>query len=910
MSERLCVSCRAWLCADNDAFCGSCGHACADLQLEASSSVLLAGRHPPDVVFTLTNHSLASVKIESLTLPPWLYWVQMPAGTIAPFGTGKYIAKANTRTLTQPADGQASLATNAGGVSIPLLAIDPNPELRVADENIEFWVDNANPTGTVPIQILPKAGSLRILQLDGTDQPWLKVLPLPQPAIISERRPLPVVLEIHSTLMSRPSLVPGSRHTAQVKVQYEGPHGPAIVELPLALTVRTQPALTWREQHSPPARLVAMAHQKLDLTFANLSDTDGGLRNGKLHLAEVKLVPPADMNCDAHLLTQLPADIAGGDSYSCVFDFNLESVPPKMYALELLVASNAPRARNKFSVSVDVSRVPEYDGIIAIDFGTSNTCCALLETEGTERDLEIVAIDDTRTTCPTVVRYLNLDGPVPEIETGAAIKSLAASSAEVAASSVDRLKQKLGEDTFLVPVRPKNTEVWKQREVRAAAADYLRRIREAAEWKKRAHFKRFILTHPAVCSLRQFRNLRMAVKEAFGETVRIDFLQEPVAALVPFFDEMSGAGITGYTVASFDLGGGTTDITLVRVTHARNPSGKLEINPTIVSSWGEQFGGEDLTDFLVRQLTSRCARILDREHPGFQLAERQVRGSSTPDVLRNQAALRDAAEKLKAALSEDPAARGQRFTVVFLRAVCADQENPMRDIAFEAGKLDQEGDESLETAFLNYVRYRIGRLVSRLKQSAAALPPLDHIHLSGKTTFLPVVKEVLKQCFPAVLHRAGEPKECVVRGACMALAMSRPGRSRHLNLSSGSRRTTCSIGILDEDAQRFQAIIPLDRVIPDEGLALPHATPLPGAGPVVLWENLGFEMERTRQDGSRNDQMRKLGIWEPDPRVTAAPGPVTLRLRLSADFELDAELVDADNQVIPLKQRDAEGGVQ
>ena len=79
---------------------------------------------------------------------------------------------------------------------------------------------------------------------------------------------------------------------------------------------------------------------------------------------------------------------------------------------------------------------------------------------------------------------------------------------------------------------------------------------------------------------------------------------------------------------------------------------------------------------------------------------------------------------------------------------------------------------------------------------------------------------------------------------------------------------------------------------------------------MVLWENLGFEVERTRPDGSRNPQMRKLGTWEPDPQVTDASGPVSLRLRLSADFELDAELVDADDQVIPLRPRGTEGDVR
>ena len=539
--------------------------------------------------------------------------------------------------------------------------------------------------------------------------------------------------------------------------------------------------MTWREEHSPPSPLVAMAHQKLIFTLANLSHDDGGLRNGPLRIEEVSLRPPAGINCNVHLNSILPADVSGGDSLSCEFDLNLDGAAPNLYHFQMQVRSNGPQQAKTFLVPVTVSAVPEYDGIIAIDFGTSNTCCALLEADGAEQDLESVELDGDRTTCPTLVRYIDLDGPVPEIETGVAIKNLAAASDEVAASSVDRLKQQLGADTWLIAVRPKNSQEWRQREARTAAADYLRHIREVAEWKKQAHFGDFVLTHPAVCSLRQYRNLRLAIEEAFGTRVRIDFLQEPVAALVPFFAEMAViSGTSAYTVASFDLGGGTTDITLVSVTHKQDTAGNLEIKPEIVTSWGEQFGGEDLTDFLVKELTARCKKILQGERPGFQLADRQVKGSSTPDFLRNRAALREGAEQLKAGLSEDPAVKQEKFRGLLLRAVCTDQDHPMEDIRFDAQKLDGQGNASLEVVFLSHVRTRISQLALRLKQSAKRLPSLDHIHLSGKTTFLPVVRQVLEQHFASRLHRASDPKECVVRGACMARAMGRHGRSRRL----------------------------------------------------------------------------------------------------------------------------------
>jgi hypothetical protein len=914
MPEALCPNCKAWLYAEADAFCGQCGRPCADLRLEAFPSVLLVGHHAPDVVFKVSNLSVACVKVDAMPPPSWLSWVRAPAGVIPPGGKAIYTAKAATRTLTQPAAGEISLVTNAGTVTIPIMAIQTNPDIKPKLESFEFWVDGANSTRQMTIEAAPTTGSLRILSLGNPDQPWLRVIPIPKPFVASGSHPIPLTVEIDSSRMARTGLVPGSRHAVRVEVEYEGPHGPATTPLPLAMTVRKRPVMTWREEHLPPASLVAMAHQKVNFTFANLSDEDGGLRNGPLHIEEISLRPPTGLNCAIHqglVSSSLPADVPGGDSLHCEFELDLDGVTPNLYHFPLLVRSNGLQPVKSFVVPINIGPVPEYDGVIAIDFGTSNTCCALLEADGSEQDLESVALDGDRTTCPTVVRYIDLDGPVPVIETGADIKNLAAASDEVAASSVDRLKQQLGANTFLIAVRPKNSREWRQREVRAAAADYLRHIREVAEWKKQAHFREFILTHPAVCSLQQYRNLRLAIEEAFGTQVRIDFLQEPVAALIPFFAEMAvKSAASAYTVASFDLGGGTTDITLVSVTQKRDAAGHLEIKPEIVTSWGEQFGGEDLTDFLVKELTTRCQQILKRERADFQLVDRQVKGSSTPDVLRNRAALRDGAERLKAGLSEDPAATQRRFTGVLLRAVCTDQDHPMEDIRFDAKKLDAEGAATLEVVFLSYVRTRVSQLALRLKKSAELLPSLDHIHLSGKTTFLPIVRLVLEQNFTAHLHRAGDPKECVVRGACMARAMGRRGRTRRLNLSSASRRTTSSVGLLDDDAEAFRQIIPLDCPIPDGGLdrILAHATK--GAGPVVLWENLGFEQERIRPDGTRNPLLRKLGIWEPISPVESDPlTSYGVRLRLNPDFRLFAALIDPDNHVIPLRPHGMQGGV-
>ena len=109
-------------------------------------------------------------------------------------------------------------------------------------------------------------------------------------------------------------------------------------------------------------------------------------------------------------------------------------------------------------------------------------------------------------------------------------------------------------------MRPKNSAFFVQCESHAhAAAVICGFLRLGAEWHKRAVFPEIVLTHPAVCSLRQYRNLRLAVSTsapaATSTSCRSRWRLDPV-----FRADGGPPNAPSYTVAAFDLGGGTTDI--------------------------------------------------------------------------------------------------------------------------------------------------------------------------------------------------------------------------------------------------------------------------------------------------------------------------------------------------------------
>lgn len=902
MLDRLCSTCTAWECAADDAYCGCCGKPCAQLTLEAIPSVLHIGQIAPNVGFRVSNPTCGALSIQQITKPGWVTMLGQPV-ELSPGGTAVFYGRAATFPMKEPASFQVKVETPAGTASCLLMVIAEMPRLVTTPKELVVWTSPRR-TGhqRVELQFGPLAGCLRVLGVSRPALPWLTVVESPTAAVIaSPSVPVPLVVDVDTALLAQMD-----KRSGEIAIEYDDAHGARNTMLPLQFVLRNAPVLRWTGEDKPPPILHQAAKQVIYFEFKNGAKDDplDGRMNAPLVLESVSLHPDkAGLPISIRGASQ-PLVLSGGATYRMDFELNLELVEPGIHVLHLVAQTDIAELRQvRYRAAIDTRELSVFDGIIAIDFGTSNTCCAVLENG---EPFESIPLDGIGTTAPTIVRYLDLKGRFPEIETGVLVKNQAARNEKAASSTVQRLKQQLGESTYPLRIRPMNSLDWVYREARLAARDYLHHIRMSAERTKGATFREFILTHPAVCSIRQYRNLRSALEEAFGKDSDIHFLQEPIAALVPFFDKMAmDRAVTGYTVAAFDLGGGTTDVTVVRVTHQRDGDA-VQILPEIVASWGERFGGENLTDFLVEQLQARCKEVLTHKLPGFDIADYPISGASTSDILRNRAALRQWAESFKASLSEEKSSAADR-ELLMLSTISTSPDQPPLDQDFSDAELGAGSSGILRQVFLAHAKAQIIRIADRLKQSSAGMPPLNCIYLSGKTTFLPIVRETLRAIFPAVILRADDPKECVVRGACLSRSMA-GSHLRRLVLPPESQRTTSRIGLMDEDTGRFREFLPLDRPIPPSGLTREGPNVWNGRDVIVIWENLGVEDSRVNHDGTRNKYLQKYGTWEPERLVEIRSGPWwALRLTLTPKFTLEVAAVGPSGQTVPFRLRGAGG---
>ena len=890
--NRICPHCSAWLCRGDDAWCGYCGEGCAQLALVVQPSVLHLGQRPPRLFCKITNLTCAELSDLRPTMPEWIRFELDKLPPLKPGASLTFFLEAVTEQMRGPAAGVVAFAAQAGGASARVTAIEESPALICSPSRLVAWAGTQARKNPIAVTVTPAASELclteiRMVGVEGTASAQ------GLGRVVGKDSSLPVTLHLDAGSVL-------AEKGGRLIFGYEGPHGAASAQASFTVAVRRPPQLRWAGVNRRPEVRHQTVRQILEFEFHNQDPAgkDGGAQNADLVLEAIQLVAPAGRAIAVKLMTDLPATVPGGASFTAQFHLDLsalEGEPAQQLEFTLIVGTNLPALN--VPVFVTVEPVLAYSGVVAIDFGTSNTCCAVWR-EGEEPRL--VAIDeDAAQISPTVVRYLSLATSPATIATGSRVKADASEFEEVAAAVADRLKQRLGDRRQEIDIRPTGTGQWSTRKASEAAADYLRSVRQLAEAENGAVFRDFILTHPARCSLKQFERLRAALLTAFGAGGnRVSFLQEPIAALIPFIADRAVLGAHGsYRVASFDLGGGTTDIALIEVQCAQMSADRLEVTPRILYCRGVRFGGEDLTDFVAASLAQRCQEILVLEGTGATLIAENMRAAAALDARRNQAALREAAERFKASISQEDGAIAAPANLL-LRVM--QQDGLTATFDFEFARLLRLGGRELRDEFLAYTREQVREKAGLLRRAIDAREGrLDVIQLSGKTAYLSAVGEVLAEMFPGVaIERAPDPKECVVLGACLSRALRR-GRLT-LNLPGGAQRMTSTIGAFGLDSPWFVPIFSVDEEVPPEGLTRELPGFWDGVEALVLWEDLDDAAHRVEY-ATAAKSLTRLGSWEPRESLALRPrSKWTLRVTLR-EFSLAVSAVGPNGESHPFR---------
>ncbi|MEN4659277.1 molecular chaperone DnaK [Pantoea agglomerans] len=374
--------------------------------------------------------------------------------------------------------------------------------------------------------------------------------------------------------------------------------------------------------------------------------------------------------------------------------------------------------------------------IIGIDLGTTNSCVAIMD--GTKaRVLENAEGD--RTT-PSIIAYTQ-DG---EILVGQPAKRQAVTNPQNTLFAIKRLigrrfqDEEVQRDIKIMPYKitgADNGDAWLEVKGQRMAppqisAEVLKKMKKTAEDYLGEPVTEAVITVPAYFNDAQRQATKDAGRIAGLEVKRI--INEPTAAALAYgLDKGQG----NRTIAVYDLGGGTFDISIIEIDEVDGEK-TFEV---LATNGDTHLGGEDFDSRLINYLVAEF-----KKDQGIDLHN---------DPLAMQR-LKEAAEKAKIELSS------AQQTDVNLPYITADATGPKHlNIKVTRSKL--------ESLVEDLVARSIAPLKVALQDAGLSASDINDVILVGGQTRMPLVQAKVTEFFGKEPRKDVNPDEAVAVGAAV-----------------------------------------------------------------------------------------------------------------------------------------------
>ena len=307
------------------------------------------------------------------------------------------------------------------------------------------------------------------------------------------------------------------------------------------------------------------------------------------------------------------------------------------------------------------------------------------------------------------------------------------------------------------------------------SAIILKRLKETAEQRLGRPVRKAVITVPAFFSDAQRQATRAAGEIAGLEVVRI--INEPTAAALVY----EAAQQQGKRLLVYDLGGGTFDVSVVRI-----EEGVVEV---IASHGNNHLGGDDFDGKIVERIVEHLK------------AKQGVDVTGTPQAM---ARIQRAAESAKKTLSDHP------FVRIDEEYLAECDGRPVH-LALELSRADYE------ELIAPFIEETLSAIHAALESAALTSSQIDEILLVGGATRTPVIHTRLFEVFGKPARGEVDPDLCVAMGAAIqGASMGGDKVSAVLVDVTPYSFGTSAIGELDGEIYpyRYVPIIPKNTPIP------------------------------------------------------------------------------------------------
>src|SRR5215510_3665225 len=367
--------------------------------------------------------------------------------------------------------------------------------------------------------------------------------------------------------------------------------------------------------------------------------------------------------------------------------------------------------------------------VIGIDLGTTNSVVAVVE----GGDPTVIANQEGSRLTPSVVAFTK-EG---ETLVGQVAKRQAITNPENTIFSIKRFMgrryDEVLQETKLVPykvIKTQNGAVsievrGKQYAPPEISALVLRKLKEAAEAYLGEKVTQAVITVPAYFNDSQRQATKDAGTIAGLEVLRI--VNEPTAAALAYgLDKKKDE-----TVAVYDLGGGTFDISILEI-----GEGVVEVKAT---NGDTHLGGDDFDQRIIDWIADEFKR-----ENGIDLRKDRM-------ALQR---LKEGAEKAKMELSSTVQ------TEINLPFITADASGP-KHLVLTLTRA------KLEALLADLVERTLGPCRQAMQDAGVTPKDINEVILVGGQTRMPKVQEVVKQLFGREPHKGVNPDEVVAVGAAV-----------------------------------------------------------------------------------------------------------------------------------------------
>lgn len=377
----------------------------------------------------------------------------------------------------------------------------------------------------------------------------------------------------------------------------------------------------------------------------------------------------------------------------------------------------------KIGINIATGSLQKEEIIVGIDLGTTNSLIAIIHPD-TKQPVALKE-HDSSSLVPSIIHF----DPYGKITVGESAKQYLISEPQNSIFSVKRLMGKSYNDVkenasfFTYKVIDNDDD----RLVKVQAGDkyyspvelssfILKELKQRAEHILKTPVNKAVITVPAYFNDAQRQATRDAGKLAGLDVLRI--INEPTAASLAY-----GIGLNkndSKVIAVYDLGGGTFDISILRIT-----AGIFEV----LSTNGDTYlGGDDFDNAIVKHWAEKV-------------------GISNDELTNNKPfaqAIRLKAEEAKKHLTGSD-----------------NYESKLKDYNLTLKRSE------FESLVLPYVTKTINSCKAALKDANLSITDIEEVVMVGGSTRTPIVKKMVSDFFGRLVHDELNPDEVVALGAAL-----------------------------------------------------------------------------------------------------------------------------------------------